>query len=256
MKEFVEFILVLIIIGCIFCLTSIRIKEINQAEFSHEFALKAAELEKENEKVVEENADDSIFVLNEEYEAITTQEDWRLVIASSNKPIHEGYEIPLDNIEENKEFDSRAIEDLQALLKAAKDKKAGNLWAQSAYRSNQRQEELFNNKVAEFVRIGKTQEEAEILTHRVINKPNESEHNLGLAVDFNTVNLSFEKTNVFKWLKENAKEYGFVLRYTKEKEDITGVSYEPWHWRYVGKEHAQKMEELGMCLEEYVEYLK
>ena len=66
---------------------------------------------------------------------------------------------------------------------------------------------------------------------------------------------SFENTNAFKWLKDNAENYGFVLRYPKQKEDITQVTYEPWHWRYVGEENAKKMNELGLCLEEYVEYL-
>ena len=90
---------------------------------------------------------------------------------------------------------------------------------------------------------------------QTINKPGTSEHNLGLAIDFNYVNYNFDQTKGFKWLKDNAENYGFVLRYDKEKEDITKVIYEPWHWRYVGKENAIKMNELNMCLEEYIEYL-
>ena len=94
------------------------------------------------------------------------------------------------------------------------------------------------------------------MTFKIINKPGTSEHNLGLAVDFNYVNLDFENTKAFTWLKENAEDYGFILRYRKDKEDITKVEYEPWHWRYVGKEHAKKINELDMCLEEYIDYLK
>ena len=94
------------------------------------------------------------------------------------------------------------------------------------------------------------------MTLKIINKPGTSEHNLGLAVDFNYVNLDFEETESFKWLQKNAENYGFILRYKKEKEEITKVDYEPWHWRYVGEKHAKKMNELDMCLEEYVEYLK
>jgi D-alanyl-D-alanine carboxypeptidase len=60
----------------------------------------------------------------------------------------------------------------------------------------------------------------------------------------------------FKWLKKNAEDYGFILRYPKDKEEITKISYESWHWRYVGEEHAKKMNKLNMCLEEYIEYLK
>ena len=103
---------------------------------------------------------------------------------------------------------------------------------------------------------GKTREEAEQLTLRIINKPGTSEHNLGLAVDFNYVDYSFEETKGFRWLQENAEDYGFILRYRKDKESITKVDYEPWHWRYVGVENAKKINELNMCLEEYIDYLK
>ena len=101
----------------------------------------------------------------------------------------------------------------------------------------------------------KTLEEAEELTQQTINKPETSEHNLGLAIDFNYVDYDFEKSSAYEWLLENAENYGFILRYPKEKESITKVSYEPWHWRFVGVEHARKINELGMCLEEYIEYL-
>ena len=89
-----------------------------------------------------------------------------------------------------------------------------------------------------------------------INKPGSSDHNLGLAVDFNNVDNNFEDLKAFKWLQKNAENYGFILRYPKDKEDITKISYESWHWRYVGEEHAKKMNELKMCLEEYIEYLQ
>lgn len=74
-------------------------------------------------------------------------------------------------------------------------------------------------------------------------------------MDFNYVNNSFEDTKEFNWLKQNAEKYGFILRYPKEKESITKMTYEPWHWRYVGEENAKKMKSLGLCLEEYIDYL-
>ena len=76
---------------------------------------------------------------------------------------------------------------------------------------------------------------------------------MGLAVDFNEVTEGFANTKAYKWLLKNAENYGFILRYPKEKEDITGVIYEPWHWRYVGKENAIEMNEKNMCLEEFVD---
>lgn len=89
-----------------------------------------------------------------------------------------------------------------------------------------------------------------------IQAPGYSEHHTGLAVDFNDVEDDFRETEAYTWLQEHAAEYGFVERYPKGKESITGIDYEPWHYRYVGKEHAQRMNELNMCLEEYVAFLK
>ena len=74
-------------------------------------------------------------------------------------------------------------------------------------------------------------------------------------MDFNYVNREFENTAAFQWLQENAQDYGFILRYAEEKENITKVSYEPWHWRYVGEEHAKKMKSRNLCLEEYIEQI-
>ena len=131
-----------------------------------------------------------------------------------------------------------------------------NIWVQSAYRSVDRQEEIFEKKVKKYMNDGMTREEAEKATLQTINKPETSEHNLGLAVDFNYVDYKFENLEGFKWLEKNAENYGFILRYRKDKEDITKVDYEPWHWRYVGEEHAKEINKLDMCLEEYIEYLE
>ena len=137
-------------------------------------------------------------------------------------------------------------------------KKAGNtnIWCQSTYRSVKRQKELYDASVQKYLKQGKTQEEADKLTLEYINKPGGSDHNLGLAVDFNYVDNSFAKTSEYKWLLKNAENYGFILRYPEDKEDKTKIAYESWHWRYVGEENAKRMNELNMCLEEYVEYLQ
>ena len=113
----------------------------------------------------------------------------------------------------------------------------------------------FCQKVTYYKNQGKKQEEAERLAQTVVQRPEMSEHNLALAADFNTVTNEFEKTKAFEWLQKNAADYGFVWRYPKDKQDITGIVYESWHWRYVGKEHAKVMKEKGYCLEEYIDYL-
>jgi len=102
-----------------------------------------------------------------------------------------------------------------------------------------------------------SQEDAYNLTKREIAIPGTSEHSTGLAVDIvvlshQTLDEDFEKTEGFKWLSENAQKYGFILRYPKNKEEITGIKYEPWHYRYVGEENAKKINEQGICLEEYL----
>ena len=81
--------------------------------------------------------------------------------------------------------------------------------------------------------------------------PGCSDHNLGLGIDICSLYQSFEYTDEYKWLQQHAEDYGFVLRYPKDKEAITKVKFEPWHWRYVGVEAAKEMNSLGMCLEEY-----
>lgn len=181
-------------------------------------------------------------------------EDWKLILVNYEHELPEDFEIDLTSIDKYRKFDTRAIGELNLLL--ADMKKAGicNVWVQSAYRSVEHQRDLFYNKVKEYQKQGKTKEEAETLTMQTINKPGTSEHNLGLAVDFNYVDNSFDTTQGFAWLQENAENYGFILRYQKEKETITKVDYEPWHWRYVGVENAKKMNELGMCLEEYIDF--
>lgn len=182
-------------------------------------------------------------------------DDWRLVLANYENLLPEDFYVEVSNIDKTRQFDSRAIGDLNNMMNDMKKSGITNIWIQSAYRSVERQKELYDNSVQKYLKQGKTKEEAERLTDEYINKPGSSDHNLGLAVDFNYVDNKFEKLEGFKWLKRNAENYGFVLRYPKDKEDVTQIAYESWHWRYVGAEHAKKMNELNMCLEEYVKYL-
>ncbi len=180
---------------------------------------------------------------------------WELTLVNKDNELPEDYQIPLKSIDEYRKFDSRAIQYLNKMIADMRNDGITNIWVQSAYRSVEDQTRIFNNKVEEYRKQGKSLKKAEELTELTINRPRQSEHNLGLAVDFNYVDYSFDETLSYNWLVKNAEKYGFVLRYAKDKESITKVKYEPWHWRYVGKENAKKMNELGLCLEEYVEYL-
>lgn len=117
---------------------------------------------------------------------------------------------------------------------------------------------LYNRQVSQWLNRGYSQAEAEAKAATVVARPGTSEHHVGLAADvlgsgYASLEESFENTPAFAWLKAHCAEYGFILRYPKEKEDITGVIYEPWHYRYVGVEAATEIMRRGITLEEYLE---
>ena len=137
---------------------------------------------------------------------------------------------------------------ITAMVAAAQADGVGlKVW--SPFRSYAIQKDLFQKQVN---RVGGDEEKAAT----VVARPGTSEHNTGLCADFNMASDAFENTQMYTWMKENAEDYGFVMRYRKDKQPITGVIHESWHWRFVGIKHAKKMNELDMCLEEYVEYLE
>lgn len=123
----------------------------------------------------------------------------------------------------------------------------------SGYRSYDRQETNYENLAAEFAAQGYTKQEAYALAAREILPPGCSEHNYGLAMDIGWIAQSFAESAEYRWLVNNAADYGFIERYTQEKQSITGVIPEPWHWRYVGSaETAHAIQDSGLCLEEFL----
>ena len=142
---------------------------------------------------------------------------------------------------------------LQAMLDAARSENIDiGVW--SPYRSYATQKMLFEKQVTKQINNGVPKDQAEDKASTIVARPGTSEHNTGLALDINCANHSFEKTAAYKWLKENAENYGFIMRYSADKQDKTGVIHESWHWRFVGINAAKGINRLGMCLEEYVEY--
>ena len=116
----------------------------------------------------------------------------------------------------------------------------------SPFRSYAIQQDLFQKQLD---RVGGDSEKAAT----VVARPGTSEHNTGLCADFNMASDAFEQTEKFTWMCENAEDYGFILRYPKDKQHITGVIYESWHWRFVGINNAKEINELGVTLEEFIE---
>lgn len=122
----------------------------------------------------------------------------------------------------------------------------------SGYRRISTQKRNFENEMQIYLNKGYTFDEAYDKAATNILPPATSEHNLGLAMDIVSINHNFDQSKEFKWLMEHGAEYGFILRYPADKTNITGVQYEPWHWRYVGKEAATEIMSKGITLEEYL----
>lgn len=123
----------------------------------------------------------------------------------------------------------------------------------SGYRSYLYQEQLFEQRVAMYPSLSRAEAEAKAAT--VVAIPGSSEHQSGLCIDMHNLasaDISFANTTSFKWVSENAHKFGFILRFPEDKTAITGISYEPWHYRYVGRYHATRIYESGLCLEEYI----
>lgn len=128
----------------------------------------------------------------------------------------------------------------------------------SGYRSYETQKRLYDEDVAYYMNRGYSREKAQELTERTTNKPGCSEHQLGNSIDIGTgpsLQYDFLYTRAGAWVTAHAHEYGFILRYPKDKVDKTTIDYEAWHFRYVGLEHAKYIYEHGLCLEEYIELL-
>ncbi len=156
---------------------------------------------------------------------------------------------------ENGEYvDERIYDQLMALIDAASDY---GLYVTSGYRSYDTQEYLYNNKVDRVMAEGYSYEESLDIAATVVARPGTSEHHTGLAVDFLhnecwELEEYWEDSEAFDWMMEHCADYGFILRYPKESQHITGVIYEPWHYRYVGVEAAQAIMSQGITLEEYL----
>ena len=127
----------------------------------------------------------------------------------------------------------------------------------SGHRTHQFQVDLFENKVGRVMAQGYGRQEAEVIAARSVARPDTSEHQTGLAVDiidadYKVLDETQELRPTQAWLLENSWKYGFTLRFPTGKSDWTGVIYEPWHYRYVGREVARQLHESGQCLEEYL----
>lgn len=201
----------------------------------------------------------NLMLLNRQYE-LPEDFKWDLVYWEDGTPVDAMY---LNCEEHNtvKAVDKAAYQPLKDMFAAA-EADGVPLELVSPYRSIHLQNKIFTRSVNSYIDQGYSETEAINKANTYLTFPGTSEHNCGLAFDiaekgnFSLNASTFEKTEQYKWLMENAEDYGFILRYAKDKTDKTGIIYEPWHFRYVGVEHAKEINRLGFCLEEYIEYLE
>lgn len=179
-----------------------------------------------------------------------------LALINADNPLPEDYDsrirehlVEIDPQYRNNNYVTQIHEDVYPYITAmiANAQKDGvDLRAWSPFRSYAIQKDLFQKQVTKW-----GGDEAKAAS--IVARPGTSEHNTGFCADFNTSNDWFENTKMFTWMKENAEDYGFILRYPKDKINETGVIYESWHWRFVGINAAKEINKMGVTLEKYVE---
>lgn len=165
--------------------------------------------------------------------------------------------VDLVELRNDQSIDRRAYDGLQKMMDDARAEGLDPLIC-SSYRTNETQERLYTNKKNSYLEQGYSEDDATALAATWVAYPGTSEHQLGLTVDICSIgnqelDSSQEDTATQQWLMANCYKYGFILRYPADKSDITEISYEPWHYRYVGVEAATEMYQKHLCLEEYLE---
>lgn len=225
------------------------------SEVTSSRAVSSGAVSSEESEPVSSEADPSEeFVPDPEY-------DWAAILVNKNSPLPDGYDPEIGKLNASRKFDVRVLPYMKAMIAAA-EKDGIHLNVISSYRAPSRQVELFDAKVAEYRKKGLPRKEAELEAGKLVAPPGTSEHCTGLAADIvstdwydhhSSLTDDFDQTEEYRWLAKHAVEYGFVLRYPKDKEDITMIDYEPWHYRFVGTHAAEYIKANGLCLEEYVE---
>ena len=207
-----------------------------------------------------EEADSSVLTAAE---AQAMLDDPRMILVNHTNPVPENYTVDTKECGSdtaiNKTLQTEAADAFLA-MQAAAARDGVDVRMQSGYRSVKYQTKLYNDKTQYYLDQGLSEADARAKAAAIVNPPGYSEHNCGLAADLNspehtTLDEGFEDTAAFRWLCEHAVEYGFILRYPKDAEAVTEITYEPWHWRYVGPENAAVLQQSGLCFEDAIAVL-
>ena len=186
-------------------------------------------------------------VANKEYE-------WNLILVNRDNYIPDDYAVELTELSNGQKVDSRIYPFLQEMFDAARVEGL-RLFVADGYRTTETQQQILEEKIEAYRDEGYSSEEAEKKAKQWVAVPGTSEHQLGIAVDINADKKQTTSNELYDWLANNSYKYGFILRYPEDKTAITGIIYEPWHYRYVGKDAAGIMHTNSICLEEYMKFI-
>lgn len=176
---------------------------------------------------------------------------WELVLVNWEYSLPTDWNPQLTLLSSGEQIDERVYPYLQKMFDDARGQGVFPV-VSSGYRTQETQQKLYDEEIAKYRAQGYGEQEAIEKASGWVALPGTSEHQLGLAADINADTLRSSSEEVYQWLAENSWRYGFILRYPQDKVAITKIEYEPWHFRYVGKEAAKEMYESGLCLEEYL----
>ena len=174
-----------------------------------------------------------------------------MILVNKWHPLETDSEIDLTELSNGQCVDSRIYPRLQKMFDDMRDDGVYPVVA-SGYRTEQEQQQIYDESMAEYIEKGYSESDAKTETERWVAIPGTSEHQLGLGVDINADGINSYGYEVYNWLAQNAYRYGFIYRYPENKVAITGIANEPWHYRYVGVNAATEIYKRGICLEEYL----
>ena len=245
-----------------------EVPPVSKTEVSEEASVPESTLESEEAPLISQKEEESekpqaapekeetVPQEEESYEAPAKQsEDWRLILVNPWNYIPDDFTVELDYVD-GYPVDKRIKEPLINMIEGAKQDGV-DLLVCYGYRTKEQSQQLFEKQINRQIASGLSYDDAVEEAKKWVAPPGTSEHHTGLALDIVTpayqmLTYEFANTDAAVWMRENAHRYGFILRYPEDKEEITGITFEPWHYRYVGPEAAGYIYENGLCLEEFL----
>lgn len=189
------------------------------------------------------------------YQEASEDNGWNLILVNEDYYIPKDYTVELVTLDNGERVAKRIFLPLQEMFEAA-EKDGVYMVVADGYRSKDEQQEMLDEKADVYQKKVFVKQVAMWMAKKWVANPGTSEHQLGIAVDIHGDSVQSSNADVYVWLSKHAHEYGFVERYPTDKVEVTGIRYEPWHYRYVGEEAASQMFKNGLCLEEYLEEIQ